>query len=166
MGKRGGYLKGQACERPTAGCGGVGVGGGVGGGVTGWGPNGQRNVHRDQRHQHQPWRRRRLHQHLRQLRAGDRPRHDGDRRRVLHRRHCDRHRTRADSAGFGSLAYAGGLGSEAFANGILNLAVAGLGFEGPLGVGTNVVNADLATRTALALCVGDLPRELTHLKKI
>ena len=74
--------------------------------------------------------------------------------------------TRADSAGFGSLAYAGGLGSEAFANGILNLAVAGLGFEGPLGVGTNVVNADLATRTALALCVGNLPRELTHLKKI
>ena len=45
----------------------------------------------------------------------------------------------ASSGGLGTLAYAGGAGTLAVTEGILNLAVAGLGFEGPLGVGTNVV---------------------------
>ncbi len=47
--------------------------------------------------------------------------------------------TNAFSDGLGALAYAGGTGTVAETQGILNLAVAGLGFEGPLGVGTNVV---------------------------
>lgn len=47
--------------------------------------------------------------------------------------------TEASSAGTGTLAYAGGTNTLAATQGILNLAVAGLGFEGPLGVGTNVV---------------------------
>lgn len=40
----------------------------------------------------------------------------------------------ASSGGLGTLAYAGGAGTLAVTEGILNLAVAGLGFEGPLGV--------------------------------
>ena len=44
----------------------------------------------------------------------------------------------AFSDGLGTLAYAGGSGTQAETAGILNLAVAGLGFEGLLGVGTNV----------------------------
>ena len=46
--------------------------------------------------------------------------------------------TEASSDGLGTLAYAGGTGTLAETQGILNLAAAGLGFEGPLGVGTNV----------------------------
>ena len=53
----------------------------------------------------------------------------------------------ASSGGLGTLAYAGGAGTLAVTEGILNLAVAGLGFEGPLGVGTNV--AAVAGVTAL-----------------
>src|SRR6478609_8724065 len=45
--------------------------------------------------------------------------------------------TEASSAGTGTLAYAGGTGTLAETQGILNLAVAGLGFEGVLGAGTN-----------------------------
>jgi hypothetical protein len=43
------------------------------------------------------------------------------------------------SRGFGSLAYAGGDGTLARSTGTFNLAAAGFGFGGPLGVGTNVV---------------------------
>ena len=46
--------------------------------------------------------------------------------------------TAASSNGLGTLAYAGGSGTLAETDGILNLAVAGLGFDGALGVGTNV----------------------------
>ena len=46
--------------------------------------------------------------------------------------------TEASSDGLGTLAYAGGTRTLAETQGILNLAAAGLGFEGPLGVGTNV----------------------------
>jgi hypothetical protein len=66
--------------------------------------------------------------------------------------------TTAGSTGSGSLAYAGGLESEALANGILNTAVAGLGFGGPLGVGTNAfaqsgfLDTDFAN---LAINLGD-----------
>ena len=47
----------------------------------------------------------------------------------------------------GTLAYAGGNSTLAETQGILNLAAAGLGFEGPLGVGTNV--AAFAGRSAI-----------------
>ena len=43
----------------------------------------------------------------------------------------------AVSDGLGTLAYAGGTGSLAETQGILNLAAAGFGFEGPLGIGPN-----------------------------
>ena len=46
--------------------------------------------------------------------------------------------TEASSAGLATLAYAGGTDTLAATQGILNLAAAGLGFAGPLGVGTNV----------------------------
>ncbi len=46
--------------------------------------------------------------------------------------------TNAISGGLGTLAYAGGTGTLAQTQGILNLAIAGLGLQGALGVGTNV----------------------------
>jgi hypothetical protein len=60
------YLKKQVCERPTAGCGGVGVGGGI----TEWAAECRRNVLGRLRHPHQPWRRRPLFQQPVRLRGG------------------------------------------------------------------------------------------------
>jgi hypothetical protein len=61
----------------------------------------------------------------------------------------------ATSDGFGSLAYAGGDGTNATArNGIFNLAAAGLGFSGALGVGTDVDAVADGALANLAVNVG------------
>ncbi len=67
-----------------------------GGGNPGWRRNCQRHVPIGQRHQHIRFG---MHEQPAQLRVRARPQQGSDRRRALHRRHCDRHGQRRDRRG-------------------------------------------------------------------